>query len=38
MAYIEIGPQGMRTVGAEAGDVVEVYNDFGSTFVSAWPS
>lgn len=37
MAYIEMGPQDMRTVGVEAGDVVEVYNDFGSTFAMVYP-
>jgi len=37
MAYIEMGPGDMEVVGAKAGDVVEVYNDFGSTYAMVYP-
>ncbi len=37
MAYIEMGPDDMRSVGVEQGDVVEVYNDYGSTFAMVYP-
>jgi len=37
MAYIEMGPDDMRAVSVQQGDVVEVYNDFGSTFAMVYP-
>ena len=37
MAYIEMNPEDIKTVGAEAGDVVEVFNDYGSTFAMVYP-
>lgn len=37
MAYIEINPQDASELGASAGDVVEVFNDYGSTFAMAYP-
>ena len=37
MAYIEINPSDMRSLAIEAGDVVEVWNEFGSTHAMAYP-
>lgn len=37
MAYIEINPDDCAELGVAAGDIVEVYNDFGSTFAMAYP-
>lgn len=37
MAYIELNPDDAKAVGAQAGDIVEVFNDFGSTFAMAYP-
>ena len=37
MAYIEMNPEDARTMGVSAGDVVEVFNDFGSTYAMAYP-
>src|SRR5690625_948982 len=37
MAYIEINPDDCKELGVEAGDIVEVYNDFGSTFAMVYP-
>jgi len=36
MAPIEINPKDARKLGIESGDVVEVYNDYGSTFAMAY--
>jgi len=36
MAPIEINPKDAKDLGIESGDVVEVYNDFGSTFAMAY--
>ncbi|GCL65593.1 hypothetical protein AQPW35_46740 [Rubrivivax pictus] len=37
MAYLEMNPEDARALGAAAGDVVEVFNDFGSTYAMAYP-
>ncbi len=37
MAYIEINPTDMVSLGAAAGDVVEVWNEYGSTHAMAYP-
>ncbi|MGZ3339983.1 MAG: arsenate reductase (azurin) large subunit [Reyranella sp.] len=37
MAYIEVNPDDLKSVGAEAGDVIEVWNDYGSTYAMAYP-
>ena len=37
MVYIEMNPEDISGVGAEAGDVVEVFNDYGSTFAMVYP-
>jgi arsenite oxidase large subunit len=37
MAYIEVNPDDLKSIGAEAGDVVEVWNDYGSTYAMAYP-
>jgi arsenite oxidase large subunit len=36
MAPIEINPNDAKKLGIESGDVVEVYNDYGSTFAMAY--
>ena len=36
MAPIEINPEDAKELGIESGDVVEVFNDFGSTFAMAY--
>ena len=36
MAPIEINPEDAKALGIESGDVVEIYNDFGSTFAMAY--
>jgi len=36
MAPIEINPKDAKSLGIESGDVVEVYNDYGSTFAMAY--
>jgi len=36
-AFIEMNPEDARTMGVAAGDVVEVFNDFGSTYAMAYP-
>ena len=35
MAPIEINPDDAKDLGVKSGDVVEVYNDYGSTFAMA---
>lgn len=37
MAYIELNLQDARELGISAGDVVEVFNDYGSTYAMAYP-
>lgn len=37
MAYIELSPLDCQTLNVAAGDVVEVFNDFGSTYAMAYP-
>ena len=36
MAPIEINPDDARTLGAESGSIVEIFNDYGSTFAMAY--
>ncbi len=36
-AFIEMNPEDARTMGVSPGDVVEVFNDFGSTYAMAYP-
>jgi arsenite oxidase large subunit len=36
-AFIEMNPDDARAMGVAAGDVVEVFNDFGSTYAMAYP-
>jgi arsenite oxidase large subunit len=38
MAYIEMNPADAAGLGVGAGDVVEIHNDYGSTFAMAYPS
>ncbi len=37
MAYLEMNPQDARELGVSPGDVVEVFNDYGSTYAMAYP-
>jgi arsenite oxidase large subunit len=37
MAYIELNPDDARELSVSAGDIVEVFNDYGSTFAMAYP-
>ena len=37
LAYIEINPNDASSIGVAAGDVVEVFNDYGSTYAMAYP-
>ncbi|HJW54698.1 MAG TPA: arsenate reductase (azurin) large subunit [Burkholderiaceae bacterium] len=37
MAFIEINPEDAKSMGVAPGDIVEVYNDFGSTYAMAYP-
>lgn len=37
MAFIEMNPDDAQSMGVSAGDVVEVFNDFGSTYAMAYP-
>ena len=37
MAFIEINPDDARQMGVSGGDVVEVFNDYGSTYAMAYP-
>ena len=36
MAYIELNPQDASALGVASGDIVEVHNDFGSTYAMAY--
>ncbi len=38
MAYIELNPQDAQQLGVRGGDIVEVFNDYGSTFAMAYPT
>lgn len=38
MAYLEVNPGDASELGMEAGDVVEVYNDWGSTYAMVYPN
>ena len=38
MAYLEINPQDATELGVAAGDIVEVFNDYGSTVAMAYPA
>jgi arsenite oxidase large subunit len=37
MAFLELNPDDGKELGISAGDVVEVYNDYGSTYAMAYP-
>jgi arsenite oxidase large subunit len=37
MAFLEMNPDDAKALGVRAGDVVEVFNDFGSTYAMAYP-
>jgi arsenite oxidase large subunit len=37
MAFLELNPDDAKALGISAGDVVEVYNDYGSTYAMAYP-
>ena len=37
MAYLEMNPEDARQLGVAAGDVIEVWNDYGSTYAMAYP-
>ena len=37
MAYLEMNPDQAEDMGVDAGDVVEVWNDYGSTYAMAYP-
>nr|1G8K_A Chain A, ARSENITE OXIDASE [Alcaligenes faecalis]1G8K_C Chain C, ARSENITE OXIDASE [Alcaligenes faecalis]1G8K_E Chain E, ARSENITE OXIDASE [Alcaligenes faecalis]1G8K_G Chain G, ARSENITE OXIDASE [Alcaligenes faecalis] len=37
MAYIEMNPDDCKQLDVTGGDIVEVYNDFGSTFAMVYP-
>ena len=37
MSPMEMNPADAKRLGVEAGDIVELYNDFGSTFAMAYP-
>ena len=37
MSIIEMSPQDAAALGVQAGDIVEVFNDYGSTFAMAYP-
>jgi len=38
MAYIEMNPEDAKGLGIAPGDIVEVFNDFGSTYAMAYPA
>jgi arsenite oxidase large subunit len=37
MAYVEMNPDDARELGIQAGDVIELFNDYGSTYGMAYP-
>ncbi|WP_119291841.1 arsenate reductase (azurin) large subunit [Azohydromonas sediminis] len=37
MAYVEMNPADAQALGVKPGDIVEVFNDFGSTYAMAYP-
>jgi arsenite oxidase large subunit len=37
MAIVEMNPDDARALGVEPGDIVEIYNDYGSTYAMAYP-
>ena len=37
MTVVELNPDDARTLGVEPGDIVELYNDYGSTYAMAYP-
>ncbi|HEX8012808.1 MAG TPA: arsenate reductase (azurin) large subunit [Casimicrobiaceae bacterium] len=37
MAIVELNPQDAKELGIEPGDIVELYNDYGSTYALAYP-
>ncbi|TRZ67772.1 MAG: arsenate reductase (azurin) large subunit [Rhodocyclaceae bacterium] len=37
MAVIEMNPQDAKELGAQPGDIVELYNDYGATYAMAYP-
>jgi arsenite oxidase large subunit len=37
MAYLEMNPEDARQLGVSPGDVIEVWNDYGSTYAMAYP-
>ena len=38
MAYIEVNPDDAKELNLSAGDIVEVFNDFGSTYAMTYPT
>ncbi len=36
MAFVEINPDDARSIGVTSGDVVEIFNDYGSTYAMAY--
>ena len=38
MAFIEINPDDAQAMGVDGGDIVEVFNDYGSTYAMAYPT
>lgn len=38
MAFIEINPDDAQAMGVGGGDIVEVFNDYGSTYAMAYPT
>ena len=38
MAFLEMNPADSDAIGAKAGDIVEVFNDYGSTYAMVYPS
>jgi arsenite oxidase large subunit len=38
MAFLEMNPDDAKAVGANPGDVVEIFNDFGSSYAMVYPS
>ena len=38
MAYLEMNPNDTGALGLTAGDVVEVFNDYGSTYAMVYPA